>query len=137
MFEENDDIENELSNDNDFDEEDATDIMNIDDEENPITADEGFKLVTFKNILENIAKTPKKTIPFLTKYEKTKILGQRAKQINNGAKIFVKSSENIIDGYLIAIMELEQKRIPFIIRRPVPGGGCEYWKVADLENIAF
>ena len=90
-----------------------------------------------RDIKNNIIDDLHKTIPFLTKYEKTKILGQRAKQINNGAKIFVKSSENIIDGYLIAIMELEQKRIPFIIRRPVPGGGCEYWKVADLENIAF
>jgi DNA-directed RNA polymerase I, II, and III subunit RPABC2 len=85
----------------------------------------------------NIIDDLHKTIPFLTKYEKTKILGQRAKQINNGAKVFVKVDENVIDGYLIAISELEQKRIPFIIRRPIPGGGCEYWRVSDLENISF
>lgn len=85
----------------------------------------------------NIIDDLHKTLPFLTKYEKTKILGQRAKQINNGAKVFVKVDENVIDGYLIAISELEQKRIPFIIRRPIPGGGCEYWRVSDLENISF
>tara|TARA_A100001015_G_scaffold318077_1_gene436839 strand:- start:5784 stop:6482 length:699 start_codon:yes stop_codon:yes gene_type:complete len=74
-----------------------------------------------------------KTIPFLTKYEKAKLLGMRANQINNGGKPFIKLDSNIIDGYVIAQMELQQKKIPFIIRRPMPNGGCEYWKVSDLE----
>jgi DNA-directed RNA polymerase I, II, and III subunit RPABC2 len=78
-----------------------------------------------------------KTIPYLTKYEKARILGQRAKQINSGATPFVKIPENVIDGYLIAQLELEQKRIPFIIRRPLPNGGSEYWSLKDLENISF
>ena len=78
-----------------------------------------------------------KTNPFLTKYERARILGQRAKQIETGATPFVKVPENIIDGYLIAEMELQQGRIPFIIRRPLPNGGSEYWKINDLENIAF
>jgi DNA-directed RNA polymerase I, II, and III subunit RPABC2 len=78
-----------------------------------------------------------RTNPFLTKYERARILGQRAKQIETGATPFVKVPENIIDGYLIAEMELQQGRIPFIIRRPLPNGGSEYWKINDLENIAF
>ena len=78
-----------------------------------------------------------KTIPYLTKYERARILGQRAKQINSGATTFVKVQENMIDGYLIAELELQQKRIPFIIRRPLPNGGSEFWCVKDLENIAF
>ena len=78
-----------------------------------------------------------KTIPFLTKYEKTRILGQRAKQIENGAKPFVKVPETIIDSYIIAELELQQKKIPFIIRRPLPNGAFEYWNVKDLDNIAF
>jgi DNA-directed RNA polymerase I, II, and III subunit RPABC2 len=78
-----------------------------------------------------------RTIPFLTKYEKSRILGQRAKQINSGAYPFVKVPENVIDGYIIAELELKQQRIPFIIRRPLPNGGSEYWKVKDLEDIAF
>jgi len=78
-----------------------------------------------------------KTNPFLTKYERARILGQRAKQIETGATPFVKVPENIIDSYLIAEMELQQVRIPFIIRRPLPNGGSEYWKISDLENIAF
>jgi DNA-directed RNA polymerase I, II, and III subunit RPABC2 len=85
----------------------------------------------------NIIDDLHKTLPYLTKYERARILGQRAKQINSGAKVFVKVSENIIDGYLIAQMELEQKRIPFIIKRPIPGGGCEYWNLKDLEIVGF
>lgn len=76
-----------------------------------------------------------KTIPFLTKYEKTCIIGQRAKHINSGAKPFVNVPNNIIDGYLIAQMELTAKKIPFIIRRPIPNGSCEYWYVNDLDVI--
>ena len=76
-----------------------------------------------------------RTIPILTKYERTRVLGQRAKQINSGAKPFVKVPENIIDGYLVAEIELLQKRIPFIIRRPLPSGGSEYWNLKDLELL--
>ena len=78
-----------------------------------------------------------KTIPVLTKYEKARILGQRASQIESGAKPLVSVPEHIVEGYLIAELELKQKRIPFIIRRPIPGGGCEYWNIKDLEDISF
>jgi DNA-directed RNA polymerase I, II, and III subunit RPABC2 len=76
-----------------------------------------------------------KTIPILTKYEKTRILGQRAKQIETGAVPLVQVPPNIIDSYLIAKLELAQNKIPFIIRRPLPNGGMEYWYVSDLENL--
>ena len=75
------------------------------------------------------------TIPFLTRYEKAKILGLRAKQINHGSKPFVEINRNIIDGHTIAHMELVQNKIPFIIRRPLPNGGSEYWKVSDLKHL--
>ena len=76
-----------------------------------------------------------KTLPMMSKYEKTRILGQRAKQINDGATPFVKVPEGVIDGYLIAIKELEEKKIPFIIRRTLPNRGSEYWMVEDLEIL--
>jgi DNA-directed RNA polymerase I, II, and III subunit RPABC2 len=76
-----------------------------------------------------------KTIPILTKYEKTRILGERTKQINNGSKPFIEIENDIIDGYLVASKELEAKKIPFIIRRPLPSGGSEYWHLKDLEVI--
>ena len=78
-----------------------------------------------------------RTIPFLTKYERARILGQRAKQINMGAQAFITIPENVIDGIVIAELELKQKKIPFIIKRPLPNGACEYWNVNDLENILY
>jgi len=75
------------------------------------------------------------TLPFVTKYERARILGERAKQINAGAKPLVKLDKDVIDGYLIASQEFQEKVIPFIIKRPLPNGGCEYWKFKDLELI--
>ena len=77
------------------------------------------------------------TLPFLTKYEKARVLGVRCKQLNNGADAFVKVPPNIISGMLIAEEELKQKKVPFIIRRPLPNGGSEYWRLEDLEIIEY
>jgi DNA-directed RNA polymerase I, II, and III subunit RPABC2 len=76
-----------------------------------------------------------RTLPFITKYEKAKVLGERAKQINAGAETFVELGDEIVDGYLIAMAEFEQKKIPMIIRRPLPNGGSEFWRLADLEVL--
>jgi DNA-directed RNA polymerase I, II, and III subunit RPABC2 len=76
-----------------------------------------------------------RTLPFLSKYERTRILGERAKQINDGARPFVTMDPSVIDGYLIALKELEERKLPFIIRRPLSNGGSEYWKLKDLEFI--
>lgn len=76
-----------------------------------------------------------KTIPLLTKFEKTKILGIRVKQLNNGGIPFINTSENMIDNYIIACKELEEKKLPFIIERPLPNNTFEYWNIKDLELI--
>lgn len=77
-----------------------------------------------------------RTIPVLTKYEKARILGLRAKQLNSNMKHSMSGLPDfIIDGYTIAEAELKDKRIPFIIRRPLPNGSSEYWRVNDLEVL--
>lgn len=76
-----------------------------------------------------------KTIPFLTKYEKTRILGIRLKQLNNGSLPYVKVAEDILDNFLIAEKELKQKKLPFIIQRPLPNNTFEFWKLQDLEIL--
>jgi DNA-directed RNA polymerase subunit K/omega len=83
------------------------------------------------NIIDPLHKTP----PFLSRYEKARILGERAEQINSGAEPFIEVEPTILDGYLIALKELEQKKIPFIIQRPMPNGGSEYWRLRDLEML--
>ena len=76
-----------------------------------------------------------KTIPWLTKYERARVLGIRTKQLNNGADPFVQVPSSMISGYKIAIEELKAQKIPFIIRRPIPNGGTEYWRLEDLELL--
>lgn len=76
-----------------------------------------------------------KSNPILTKYEKTKILGLRTKQLNTGCEKYIDAPNNIIDNYLIAQLELKQKKIPMIIRRPISNTKFEYWKLEDLEQI--
>ena len=83
----------------------------------------------------NIVDDLHKTLPILTKYEKTRVLGLRAKQISCGSDIYIKINKDIILPYLIAEMELKEKKLPFIIRRPIPNGSFEYWCVEDLELL--
>ena len=75
------------------------------------------------------------TYPFLTLYEKTKIIGLRASQLAQGAVPFIKDVEEFTNVYDIAMAELEAKRLPYIIKRPLPSGQFEYWRLADLMII--
>ena len=75
-----------------------------------------------------------KTLPILTKYEKTKVLGLRVKQLNSNSKPYIKVDDNILDNYIIATMELKEKKLPFIIQRPIQNR-FEYWNIKDLEII--
>jgi DNA-directed RNA polymerase subunit K/omega len=76
-----------------------------------------------------------KTIPLLTKYEKTKILGMRLKQLNSGCSPYISINEKLLDNNIIVLMELEQKVLPFIIQRPLPNNTFEYWKLEDLDIL--
>jgi DNA-directed RNA polymerase subunit K/omega len=73
-----------------------------------------------------------RTYPFLTNYEKTKIIGLRANQLSKGSVPFIAVPKHITDVRDIARLELEQKRLPFIVKRPLPNGQFEYWRLADL-----
>jgi DNA-directed RNA polymerase I, II, and III subunit RPABC2 len=76
-----------------------------------------------------------KTMPFLTKYERARIIGARAEQIDHGGEPFIPLDESIINGRTIALLEFEAKKIPFIIARPLPNGATEYWHLHDLEVL--
>ena len=75
------------------------------------------------------------TPPFITKYEKARIIGTRTEQLESGAMPYIEVDSHIINGRTIAMMEYEQKKIPFIIARPLPNKGIEYWRLEDLEYL--
>jgi DNA-directed RNA polymerase subunit K/omega len=72
-----------------------------------------------------------KTNPSITKYEKTKVLSERASQINEGSAVLIQNPEIYSNAYDIAVQEYNGKLIPFIIKRPY-GNTYEYWKLNDL-----
>jgi len=142
LDEDDDDDEDDEYNENYLEKFDAELVKNYIDDFHPECLSHNYDEITkLSNVVRNsdgiIIDPFHKTIPYLTKYERARILGQRSKQIETGAKPLVKVPENIIDGYIIAELELKEKKIPFIIKRPIPGGACEYWNLNDLEIVAF
>jgi DNA-directed RNA polymerase subunit K/omega len=76
------------------------------------------------------------TQPFLSVYERTKILGFRANQLAQGARSYLKPVPEYITSTLeIAKLELKQNLLPFIIKRPIPDGTFEYWRLSDFLPI--
>ena len=75
------------------------------------------------------------TTPFLTKYEKARIIGARALQISKNSPILISTEElgDETDPIAIAEMELRKGKIPFIIRRYLPNGSYEDWPVKELK----
>ncbi len=82
--------------------------------------------------LSMITSRVRKTIPILSKYERTRIVGERAIQISMGAHPLVEvgNLENPVD---IAEKELREKKIPYIIKRVLPNGLIELWSVDELR----
>ncbi len=67
----------------------------------------------------------------MTKYEKARILGIRALQINNGTQPMV-NTNNLTDAMDIANKELMEYKMPFIIRRKYPDGSYIDIKLSDM-----
>lgn len=72
------------------------------------------------------------TYPRLTMYEYTKIISFRASNISHGGKPYILVPDGVTDAYQIAKLELQAKRLPYILKRPLPNGRYEYWRLADL-----
>jgi DNA-directed RNA polymerase I, II, and III subunit RPABC2 len=119
-------------------EEEVMDV-NIDESD----SDEESALDMDKDINENIEdinvfnknydklKLENKTSQTLSKYEKTKILSKRCEQLESGCQPLIKDYEKYDNIYDIALDELNQKKIPFIVKRFI-NNRYEYWKLEDL-----
>jgi len=71
------------------------------------------------------------TTPYMTKYERARVLGTRALQISMNAPVLVEL-EGESDPLQIALKELRQRKIPITIRRFLPDGSFEDWNVDEL-----
>jgi len=67
------------------------------------------------------AEGPRITTAYMTKYERARVLGTRALQISMNAPVMVEVKKGTTDPLKIAMKELREKKIPFTIRRYLPG----------------
>mgnify|MGYP001281876873 CR=1 FL=1 len=112
---------------------------NIDDlEEEIIDDDELIELIeedfdSIKKTYDEMTKSDKTTTPFLTKYERAKIIGVRAQQIADGAVAMIKVPKEVSSPIKIAELELQARKIPLIVRRYFSGG--EYYEDWSIEEF--
>ena len=71
------------------------------------------------------------TTPYMTKFERARILGTRALQISMNAPVMVEL-EGETDPLHIALKELRERKIPITVRRFLPDGSFEDWNVDEL-----
>lgn len=71
-----------------------------------------------------VPKNERITTPFMTKYERARILGTRALQISMNAPVMVELAGET-DPLAIALKELKAEKIPIIVRRYLPDGSYE------------
>lgn len=76
----------------------------------------------------------------MTKYEFDKIIGLRTMQLSNGAIPYInidnlKITSNM-DLRQIALKELREGKMPYIIERVLPNNKKEYIRVRDLDLVA-
>lgn len=74
------------------------------------------------------------TKPFLFKYERVRIIGDRTQQLTLGAKPMIKNIDERLTQKEIAELELENNVIPLIIERPLPNGKKERWYTSELKH---
>ena len=62
-----------------------------------------------------------------------RIIGERTKQLNMGAKPLVKNIQDIPYDK-VAMEELKLNMIPFKIKRPLPNNKTEIWELSELDK---
>ena len=87
-----------------------------------------------ETIKKKLVRDPSKAVsyPFLNQFEKTKVLSFRASQLAQGNKPYIAVPDIVSDVYTIAKMELKERKLPYLIKRPLPDGDYEYWRINDL-----
>ena len=98
----------------------------------PNAAAAAQKKTAVTKMAEKKVPTEKRTCtPYMTKYERARVLGTRAQQISMGAPVLV-DLEGETDPLQLALKELREKRMPLVVRRYLPDGCYEDWTCQEL-----
>ena len=134
--EENEEIDyNTLYNDEEEDDDSLNSDNDIDDEILPENNFSKFNIVSNVQVYNECEKNKKKFHPYMTKFEKIKVISLRAQQIEDNSPILIKVPNNINSSKDIAELEFKNKKIPFIIRRYYSNTDYyEDWKLNEFVN---
>ena len=110
-------------------------ISTIEDDEDDINDTKSIIILPMNVEYNNYYTNNKKTTPFLTKFEKTKLIGIRAQMISSGSQPLVDVPSNITCSIDIAELEFENKCIPLFIKRYIGDNDYEIWRPEDMINI--
>jgi DNA-directed RNA polymerase I, II, and III subunit RPABC2 len=87
----------------------------------------------FNDIMRIYDPATNKTKNILSKYERVKIIGLRSEQLQRGADPYVEvDTTKEFNPRQVAAEELRQKKLPFMIKRTMPDGSFEYWRLDDM-----
>jgi DNA-directed RNA polymerase subunit K/omega len=92
-------------------------------------------IVDYHDIIKSYNPQNNSTRNVLTIYEKVKIIGLRAEQLQRGAAPYVDFDEKKFDPIQVATQELHSRKLPFMICRTLPNGQKEYWRLDDMIII--
>lgn len=101
-----------------------------------------FKAQSFEDYNKIMAGLDKEKLskPIMTKYEFDQVISIRATQLALGAKSFIDTSDLKIQSNMewrkIALQELKEGKLPYIIKRPLPNNKFEYYRIKDLDLVA-
>ncbi len=77
----------------------------------------------------------KKTPPYLSRYERAKVISVRAQQLSIGNQPLIEVSNSHTSHLEIALQELKEKKIPNNVIRKLPDNTIEIWAAKDLINL--
>jgi DNA-directed RNA polymerase I, II, and III subunit RPABC2 len=92
----------------------------------------------YQKTMVNLDKT-KISKPIMTKYEFNQVISLRTNQLSLGGEPFIKNEGDIrtnMDFRRIALEEMKQGKLPYIVKRQLPNGKNEYYRLKDLDIIA-
>ncbi len=103
-----------------------------------------YKAPTFDDynkVMAAVEKPNKISKPIMTKYEFDQIIGLRANQLALGMPVFTsdalgKKINSNMQLREIALQELREGKLPYIIKRDLPNNKFEYYRIRDLDLVA-
>ena len=95
----------------------------------------------YSKIIASYDPAQNKTSPLMTKYEFNQLISLRMLHLSKGAPPFLDGMEDLkiksnTELRKIAVQELLEGKMPYIVRRMMPNGKPEYWRIKDMDLTA-